>query len=213
MIKVIACDVDGILTNLYLYQEVMVKHYFLSKGKEVPKKVNPDAYDIAEIYGLSKRERSIIWLNGYKNYRMFVDARINSFKTLKYWQERGRKIALVTSPAFVNYPIIGPKVKDWCYFWLDLNDFVPDEIVWCPEKDSGPAKAQACKDLKSDVMIEDKVSNLEYTLEVCDSIALPTPYNRDYQPENKPFDFYINNDWIEINETINELDNKPRRLK
>ncbi|MDD4187322.1 MAG: hypothetical protein PHX04_00905 [Bacilli bacterium] len=213
MIDIITTDIDGILTDLYRHQIWMVEHYYKSKGKEVPKIKNPKAYDIAEIFEISKNRRNIIWLENYKYYRLYCEARKESFETLKYWQERGKKIGFISAPAFATTPLLGPKVIKWIQEWQNLYDFVPDEVIWCPEKESGLAKAIACKELKSELMIEDKADNLDFTLEVCDSIALSTPYNLGYQPENKPFDFYMKENWSEIRSTVDELDSKPRRLK
>lgn len=213
MVDIITTDVDGILTDLYRYQIWMVEHYYKSRGKEVPKIKNSNAYDIADIYEISKNRRNIIWLENYKYYRLYCEARKESFETLKYWQGRGKKIGLVSAPAFAITPLIGPKVIKWIQEWQNIYNFVPDEVIWCPEKESGPAKAKACKELKSKLMIEDKADNLDCTLEVCDSIGIPTPYNQGYQPENKPFDFYMKENWLEIRSTVDKLDNKPRRFK
>lgn len=212
MIDVISTDIDGILTDLYNYQVWMVENYFKMRNEEVPAIKNPNAYDIAEIFEISKARRNIIWLDGYKRYRLYCEARKEAFETLKYWQEQGKKIVIVSAPAFAKTPIIGPKVIKWIEYWEQYHNFIPDEVVWCPEKNSGPAKAQACIDLNSKLMIEDKADNLDYTLEVCDSIALPTPYNQNYSPDNKPFDFYFSQDWPQIRKTVEQIENKSRRF-
>lgn len=213
MIKVITSDVDGILTDLEKYQHWMVKDYFTKRGKKVPKIVNQEAYDIADKYEITKKRRQIIWLEYFKNYCLSCEPWENAFETLKYWQESGTKIGIVTARAFATNPLLGPLARKWYEEWQAMYDFVPDEIIWCPEKNSGPSKAKACIDLKSELMLEDKIDNIENILDVCDTIAIETSYNENYQPINKPYDFYMVEDWSQIRKQVDTIEKKLRRFK
>lgn len=201
MIKVITSDADGILTDLEQYQHWMVKDYFTKRGKEVPKIINPEAYDIADIYEITKKRRQIIWLEYFKNYCLSCEPRENAFEVLKYWQSLGIKISIVTARAFATNKLIGPVARKWYEEWQSMFDFIPNEIIYCPEKDSGPAKAKACKELNSQLMIEDKLDNFDPILEVCDIIGINTSYNQGFVPINKPNELYMVDNWNEVKET------------
>ena len=213
MIDVITSDADGILTDLYLYQHWMVYDYHTKRGLEVPKIKNPFAYDITEIYEIPKKKRDIMWIEYYPHYCKYCEARKESFETLKFWQGRGTKIAIATARAFATNVLLGPLARKWYEDWQSTYDFVPDEIIWCPEKNSGPAKAKACLDLRSELMIEDKTDNFEYILNVCDIIGINTPYNQNYQPIDKLYNLYMVNEWPQIRQKVEEIENTPRRFK
>ena len=58
-----------------------------------------------------------------------LNTRKNAFDILNYWQEQGKKIVLVTAPAFGTYPIIGSTVKNWCKDWHEAYNFIPNDII------------------------------------------------------------------------------------
>ena len=213
MLKVIACDLDGIFTDLFLYQIWMVYDYYVSKGLTVPEIKNPEEYGITKVFGIPKNERNAIWLEYYKPYCQRCMAHEQSFETAKEWQGEGRKVPLVTGRAFATLPIIKYFIRRWVNEWLELYKFKPDGIYWVPEKDSGIYKAKVCHDLKADIIIDDKATNFDYLLDVCPVATLNTPWNIDYYAQDKPNDLYRANNWLQIKEIIQTLDiNNPYEI-
>ncbi len=214
MIDVITVDLDGIFTDLHLFQNWMIYDYHTKRGLEVPKIRNPFGYDIFEQYEISKNLRDIMWLEYYPIYCKYCKPREAVFEILKSWQEQGKKVPLVTGRAFATTPIVKNWVKKWTTEWLGESDFIPDEIVWVPEKDSGLYKAKACVDLNSKLMIDDKASNFDNLLEVVDTICLNIMWNILYEANNKPYELYRANKWNQIREIVEVLDtNNKNEIK
>lgn len=211
-IKVICTDLDGILNNLEKFNEWMIWNYFTLKGEPVPEKKNPHAYDVRDIYELSKTQRDIIWLKNYKYYCLKFGPRSHAFEVLRYWQESGKKVDVTTARAFVTNIFLGNMARNWAEMWFQQNNFKPNEIVWCSEKNTPIEKVKAYKLLHADFGLEDKPDVLDSLLDVCDMAAINTDHNELYVPNRKLYTLYRHDDFLQIKDTVDILDGKGRLI-
>lgn len=209
-INVICTDLDGILNDLEAFNEWMIKDYFTSIGKPVPEKKNPHAYDIRDIYELSKILRDRIWIIYYPIYCQKFGPRSNAFDVLRYWQENNKEVNVTTARAFVTNLFFGKIARNWVEMWLQENNFKPNEIVWSSEKNTPIQKVEAYKQLKADFGIDDKPDVLDALLGVCDMATINTSHNALYVPQAKVYKLYRHDNFLQIKDTVDTLDCKGR---
>jgi uncharacterized HAD superfamily protein len=208
MIKIIGCDADGILNDLDAYLEWVFNDYYSKRKQPVPTVKNADAYEFHERYEISKAQLNILLFRYFRHYCLHWISRIGTFGTLSNYQKEGRKVYIITARKFATNPFFGFKSRGWFEKWLAKHNFVPNEIIYCSEKKAAEEKAKYCHALKCDLMYEDKPDNIEKILKICDVIAFPTSYNRNYKPKSKKHDFYLADNWLASSTLVHQLDNK-----
>lgn len=196
----IGVDVDGVLTNLEEYQLKYGKKYF---GEE--KLVNPKAYDITDIFGVSKEEREKFWTKYIWKYCLKDEPKINSSETIRKLKEDGDKIYIITGRAHTTEEnALGKIFRKMLISWLRKNDIPYEDIIFCDESKSASDKFEACKKLNIDVMLEDKAENIEEISKLCDVICFNAAYNEDYKNDK----IYRVNTYEEAYENIKKIREK-----
>ncbi len=211
-IEVICTDLDGIINDLELFQDWMIEDYYTSRGEPVPEVKNPTAYDIKDIYELSKIKRQLIWIQYFPYYSKYFGPRSDVFEVLKYWQAKGKKVYVPTARAFVTNFFLGKMSRNWVETWFQENEFKPDDIAWISEKNAPIEKVEAFKVLKADFGLDDQPKVIDPLLDICDIGTINTNNNSEYCPNNKTFAFYRHDDWLQIKDTVDKID-KGRSMK
>lgn len=145
---------------------------------------NPNAYDIKDIFGCSKLERQIFWLQHFPKYCTKYPIRDSASYYINKWQKEGRKIHFITARAFVKNKIVGPLVRNAFEKTLDENGITPDSITYCREKESPIDKETACKKYGVMVMAEDKVENIKRLSGFIPVVSFAASYNEDCVGDN-----------------------------
>ena len=215
-IDVICCDADGVVIDLDKYQKWAFNDYYTKIGQPVPEIINPEAYDPSDIYGISKELRFKIMSQYFPHYCQVARPRKDFLEMLRAFQLNGKKVNMVTARAMALDPKMGTTIQFWFGQWLyAFGDFVPDEIIFCSEENSGLEKAEACLKLignKGGIMYEDKPDNFDYLLDVCTTIGIRQPWNNGYiPPENAKYSYYLAKDSMETFLITNEIDKGVRR--
>lgn len=154
----IGTDIDGVLNPFHHYVRKFVK-----------KKMDIDTpeceYDFMSIMGLKTEEQKDMFYKTYKSELMDMPAHENASDVLSFLKRNGHSIHVITAR-----PLLSARKTR---MWLDKNKIYYDEILF----ETG-TKAQACKERRVDVMIEDAPLNLS----VLNEERIPTfhflqPYN------------------------------------
>lgn len=165
---------------------------------------NPNAYDIKDIFGCSKLERQIFWLQHFPKYCTEYPIRNKASYYINKWQKEGRKVHFITARAFVKNKIVGPWVRNAFENTLDENGIIPDSITYCREKESPIDKEEACKKYGVMVMGEDKVENIKRISSFIPVVSFAASYNEDCLGDNI---IRTSNDFAGMDNFITEYEN------
>lgn len=178
----IGIDVDGVLTDLEQYQLTKGEQYF---GIESVK--NDHAYDIKDIFGCTSQEREKFWIKYIWEYSLKTPIRKNASSVIKKLKEEGNNIYIITGRVHTTKDnVMGLLFRKMLEKWLEDNEIVYNQIVYCDEKVSAEDKYDVCKQLGIDVMLEDKVDNIDKLKDICRVICFNAKYNIDYDNKEIP---------------------------
>ena len=177
----IGIDVDGVLIH--------TRQFMLQYGTKFFRRppVNPDAYTIEEMYGISGAPVllfGIRWFFPYycRNYPSVPDAAAVYHKLKRgghtIYQITARKFALSRSPVGL-YSFSALKQ------WLAKNHFCYDRLLLCDEKHAADEKLRYCQQYRIDIMLEDNPATAEKLAQHGFRVLLfDAPYNRTSSAEN-----------------------------
>ena len=133
MNMIIGIDVDGVLSDIGNYQLKYSKPYFKKKyNKDI---VNPDKFDIEQIYDCTHKEREIFWQKYIWGYCLTEPAFKNASEVLLKLHEEENKIVIITGRAHTTEQgITGKLFRKMLTYWLKKNKIYYDEIYYCSEK-------------------------------------------------------------------------------
>lgn len=195
----IAFDVDGVLNNIEKFQLVYGKEFFKEKyGMDVK---NPNGYGIKEIFECTAEQEKEFWEKFTFKFNLSDLARDGAAATINQLKKEGNELFIITSRAKTdeNSPK-GVVMRFLLEHWLKQNNIgIPkDNIIYCPLKDengkdiSGIEKAKKCKELGIDLMVEDKIENIQALAHETDVICFNNRNNHDAElPEKavRAYDF------------------------
>lgn len=200
MNMIIGIDVDGVLSDIGNYQLKYSKPYFKKKyNKDI---VNPDKFDIEQIYDCTHKEREIFWQKYIWGYCLTEPAFKNASEVLLKLHEEENKIVIITGRAHTTEQgITGKLFRKMLTYWLKKNKIYYDEIYYCSEKESSVDKYDICQKLKTDVMIDDSPENLEAIKDISKVFCFTAAWNKNFECEN----MVRVNKWDEIYSAIHSL--------
>ena len=147
----IAIDTDGVLTDM--------SGYFMEIGKKLLNRepTNLFAYNIEEMYSVSKSEKIRYGLYLFVNYCKNCPPRSGTARVLKQLHKDGHELHEVTARKFVTMKNpVGSYSRKMLMDWYKKHELEFDSIVFCSEKNTSIEKSKACKDLGIGVMVEDR---------------------------------------------------------
>lgn len=168
----IGIDIDGVLTDVEQYQLDVCSKYVLenfSKGI-----VNGEAYETFDVFGLTMEEDNKLWNNCLLDYSTREPARKFASEVIKKLKNVGNEIYIITARRnTLRDDELGKKTRQIVKKWLLDNDIIYDEIIFSPED-----KLEICINNKIDLMIEDKVDNINKISKVIPVICFNAGYNK-----------------------------------
>jgi uncharacterized HAD superfamily protein len=191
-IKNIGIDVDGPLANLQAYQfEKGIPYFSKLKGvSESEVVVDPNAYDVKEIFGVTKEERDKFWKKYIWEYCLLLKPDKETVEKIQKWHKQGKKIYIITSRVYVDErSFLGLLFRTMLTYWLKTNDIPYDDIVYCSEKESYIDKAKACEELDISIMIDDMVCNVKEISKSRVTACYDANWNQDYEAKYRVKDF------------------------
>ncbi len=164
--KRVGIDIDGTVANYLQGAAPLLKeHYGLEPDFSQP------AYTIDELFGLTEETRPRgLQKHLYENLHLFrhLPTRERDSHQLSWEIQRtlGAKVYFITARSPT------PVVEEDTLFWLTYNGFTFDEVFFTKDK------AQLCREMKVDVIIEDEIKHLVGLIAAGIDVVIPNqPWN------------------------------------
>lgn len=188
----IGIDIDGVLTDIEQWQLDYGGKFFSKFNKSV---VNKDEYEISEIFGVDDDLDSKFWNEYLYEYVTKEPSRKYASEVIKKLKEDGNEIYIVTARYLTDRNTKeGQQMREIVVEWLDEQEIYYDKIVFSPED-----KLEDCKKNNIDIMIEDKVENINILSTVIPVICFHAGYNKECIGKN----IYRAYNWYDIYNLIN----------
>ena len=188
----IGIDIDGVLTDIEQWQLDCGGKFFSKLNKSV---VNKDGYEITEIFNVSDELDSQFWNEYLYEYVTKEPSRKYASEVIKKLKDSGNEIYIITARYLTDRNTEdGQRMKQIVIDWLKQQNIIYDEIIFAPED-----KLQICLENNIDVMIEDKVANIEKISTRLPVICFHAGYNKHCKNDN----IYRVYTWYDIYNLIN----------
>lgn len=188
----IGIDIDGVLTDIEQWQLDVGGKFFSKFNKGVE---NKDGYEITEIFNVSDELDSQFWNEYLYEYVTKEPSRKYASEVIKKLKDDGNEIYIVTARYLTNRNTDdGKKMREIVINWLKEQDIYYDEIIFSPED-----KKENCKKYNIDIMIEDKVDNINKISSIIPVICFHAGYNKECNGSN----IYRVYNWYDIYNLIN----------
>ena len=174
----IGIDIDGVLTDIEQWQlDYGSKVVFEQYHKEI---INSDGYDIKEIFNVERNLDDDFWRKYLFEYSIKEPARKFSDEVTNKLTEDGNEIYIITARFLTDKEDEnGRKMRDIVINWLKKYNIDYDKIIFSPEE-----KLDICLDNNIDLMIEDKVDNINTISEKIPVICFDARYNKECKGKN-----------------------------
>lgn len=188
----IGIDIDGVLTDIEQWQLDYGGKFFSKINKSV---VNKDGYEISEIFNISDDLDSEFWNEYLYEYVTKEPSRKFADEVIKKLKDDGNEIYIITARYLTDRDNEdGKRMRNIVVEWLKQQNIIYDEIVFAPED-----KLKVCLENSIDVMIEDKVGNIEKISTKLPVICFHAGYNKHCKNDN----IYRAYNWYDIYNLIN----------
>ena len=173
----IGIDIDGVLTDFEKWQLDYGSKYFLKYNKNI---VNPDGYDSDTVFNVTNEMDSEFWKEYLYDYAVNEPARKFSGEVIDKLKENGFEIYIITARFLTDKNTIeGERMRNIVKNWLKQNNVHYDKIIFSPED-----KLKICKENNIDIMIEDKVENINNISKEIPVICFNASYNKSCTSDN-----------------------------
>ena len=191
----IGIDIDGVLTNIERWQlDYGSKFYYENYNKEI---INPKGYETNEIFNSDVECDDLFWNKYFKEYSINVEPRKFASEVISKLSSEGYQIYIITARgSFLTHSanvMTKEENEKIVREWLSNNNIYYDKIIFSPED-----KLDICINNNIDIMIEDKVDNINKISTKIPVICFNAGYNEKCEGENI-FRVYT---WYDIYNTI-----------
>lgn len=188
----IGIDIDGVLTDIEQWQLDVGGKFFSKFNKSV---LNKDGYEITKIFNVSDELDSQFWNEYLYEYVTKEPSRKYASEVIKKLKDDGNEIYIVTARYLTDRNNEdGEKMRKIVVNWLAEQRIDYDEIIFSPED-----KKENCKKYNIDIMIEDKVDNINKISSIIPVICFHAGYNNECKGKN----IYRVYNWYDIYNLIN----------
>lgn len=188
----IGIDIDGVLTDIEQWQLDVGGRFFSKFNKSV---INKDGYEITEIFDVSNELDSQFWNEYLYEYVTKEPSRKYASEVIKKLKDDGNEIYIVTARYLTDRNTAdGKRMREIVVNWLKEQNIYYDEIIFSPED-----KKENCKKYNIDIMIEDKVDNINKISSIIPVICFHAGYNKECKGHN----IYRVYNWYDIYNLIN----------
>lgn len=195
----IGIDIDGVLTDIEKWQlDYGSKFYYENYNKEI---INPKGYETNEIFNSDIECDDQFWNKYFKDYSINVEVRKFADEVISKLKQDAYEIYIITARgSFLSHSakiMTKEENEQIVKQWLNKNNIYYDDIIFSPED-----KLDICINNNIDIMIEDKVDNI-------DKISTKIPvicFNAGYNEICKGNNIYRAYSWYDIyNIIINKI--------
>ncbi len=194
----IGIDIDGVLTDIEKWQlDYGSKFYFEKYGKEI---LDNEGYETTDIFKVDSKFDDEFWTEYFKEYSINVDVRKFASEVIKKLKQDGNEIYIITARgSFLSHSANVMSIEEnrnIVLDWLKRNEIVYDKIIFSPEE-----KLSICLENMIDVMIEDKVDNINKISTRIPVICFHAGYNKNCIGDNNIRCY----SWYDIYAKINKM--------
>ena len=194
----IGIDIDGVLTDVERWQlDYGSKFYYERYQKEI---VDFEGYDTNQIFNVDDKLDEEFWRKYFKEYSLNVEARKFANEVIDKLKQDGHQIYIITARgSFLSHSADVMSIEEnqeIVLNWLKNNHINYDKIIFSPED-----KLDICKENNIDLMIEDKVDNINKISKIIPVICFHAGYNKDCKNSNIIRCY----SWYDIYSKINKL--------
>ena len=194
----IGIDIDGVLTDIEKWQlDYGSKFYFEKYGKEI---LDNEGYETTDIFKVDSKFDDEFWTEYFKEYSINVDVRKFASELIKKLKQDGNEIYIITARgSFLSRSANVMSIEEnrnIVLDWLKRNEIVYDKIIFSPEE-----KLSICLENMIDVMIEDKVDNINKISTRIPVICFHAGYNKNCIGDNNIRCY----SWYDIYAKINKM--------
>ena len=194
----IGIDIDGVLTDVERWQlDYGSKFYYERYKKEI---VDFEGYDTNQIFNVDDKLDEEFWREYFKEYSLNVEARKFANEVIDKLKQEGHQIYIITARgSFLSHSADVMSIEENQQIvlnWLKNNHINYDKIIFSPED-----KLDICKENNIDLMIEDKVDNINKISKIIPVICFHAGYNKDCKNSNIIRCY----SWYDIYSKINKL--------
>ena len=188
----IGIDIDGVLTDIEQWQLDVGGKFFSKYNKSV---ANKDGYEITEIFNVSEELDILFWNEYLYEYVIKEPSRKFASEVIKKLKEEGNEIYIVTARYLTDRnDEEGKRMRGIVLNWLERQNIYFDKIIFGSED-----KKDDCKKNNIDIMIDDKVDNINEISSIIPVICFHAGYNKKCKGKNI---FRVYN-WYDIYNLIN----------
>ena len=177
----IGIDIDGVLTDIEQWQ-IDFGSKFCHENYNIGIN-NPKGYKIDEIFGISRQYDDLFWEKYDKEYFANIELRRFANEVIKLLKEDGYVIYIITArgnPLSDSIKFMSKEeIEKITINWLKQNDICYDKIIFSEED-----KLDICLNNNIDIMIEDKVDNINKISTKIPVICFNAGYNEKCKGEN-----------------------------
>lgn len=194
----IGIDIDGVLTDVERWQlDYGSKFYYERYQKEI---VDFEGYDTNQIFNVDDKLDEEFWRKYFKEYSLNVEARKFASEVIDKLKQDGHQIYIITARgSFLSHSADVMSIEENQQIvlnWLKNNHINYDKIIFSPED-----KLDICKENNIDLMIEDKVDNINKISKIIPVICFHAGYNKVCKNSNIIRCY----SWYDIYSKINKL--------
>ena len=194
----IGIDIDGVLTDVERWQlDYGSKFYYERYQKEI---VDFEGYDTNQIFNVDDKLDEEFWREYFKEYSLNVEARKFANEVIDKLKQDGHQIYIITARgSFLSHSADVMSIEENQQIvlnWLKNHHINYDKIIFSPED-----KLDICKENNIDLMIEDKVDNINKISKIIPVICFHAGYNKDCKNSNIIRCY----SWYDIYSKINKL--------
>ena len=194
----IGIDIDGVLTDVERWQlDYGSKFYYERYQKEI---VDFEGYDTNQIFNVDDKLDEEFWREYFKEYSLNVEVRKFANEVIDKLKQDGHQIYIITARgSFLSHSADVMSIEENQQIvlnWLKNNHINYDKIIFSPED-----KLDICKENNIDLMIEDKVDNINKISKIIPVICFHAGYNKVCKNSNIIRCY----SWYDIYSKINKL--------
>lgn len=177
----IGIDIDGVLTDIEQWQLDFGSKYFYENYNMNIK--NHKGYETFEIFEVDQKLDDEFWEKYFIDYSKNIEIRKFANEVIKKLKDDGHEIYIITARgSFLSHSAHVMSYEDnktIVLNWLEKNNIVYDKIIFSPED-----KLDICIENNIDLMIEDKVANINKISSEIPVICFNAGYNESCNGNN-----------------------------
>lgn len=164
-------DIDGVLTDFEKWQLEVGSKFFIKYNKNI---VVPEGYDSDTVFNVTKEMDSEFWHDYLYDYAKNEPARKFTGEVIDKLRDEGYEIYIITARYLTDRnDDLGEEMRNIVVNWLKENHINYDKIIFSSED-----KFKVCEENNIDILIEDKVENINNISKIIPVICFNASYNK-----------------------------------